>query len=620
MSNLPCENPSCHSCGKPHPNCKCYNYAKGGGVVSPDELKGAVVESSSESGQEVPLEQLQGAQIESSPEAGKEVPLDQLKGAEVETPEDYTSLGQRLLGDAEALGEGYLGPIPSLVETKFFGMDPKDIKGRADAFPIEHGILKTGALATSLLTNAGLPGLIGRGAGAIAEAAQLGKIGSAVLKGALETATFTGSDEITKALLEQPGSNPEHPVSAALLHVGAAGIMGAATGGVFKLGEGLIGKGIEGLNNQKMVEKAQKFLDEVGASGDPLGKLGVTSKIKEALSMGAATTIATKTGSGPWSWTILKKMMDPIAEKITAKPINKANQYITDALMKGLSTNEAPGIPNAAHYARQIGMGVNKAYEGIEKLFKVGASQVAEPVYEGAKKQLEKFIEEGQVTQQLQNQEQAQSPSQGFAHGGAVVPQDPQVSPTPDRFATIFPQQNTILNAAKGRISGYLNSLRPTPNQPKLAFDEPPSDTDKKRQYEKALNFAVNPMKILDHVNRGDLTPDDMKHFTALYPEVHRYLSGELTNRIVKAQLKGEKPPYAKRQAMSLFLGANLDGSLSPAAIQAAQNVFAQKQQAQQVAQKPAKGSKKASSLEKSSQSYLTDDQAAQRRQQSVRA
>lgn len=54
-----------------------------------------------------------------------------------------------------------------------------------------------------------------------------------------------------------------------------------------------------------------------------------------------------------------------------------------------------------------------------------------------------------------------------------------------------------------------------------------------------------------------------------------------MTERMMQSQLKEEtKPKYKTRQALSLFLGTNLDSTLTPAGIQAAQGVFA-KQKAQ---------------------------------------
>ncbi len=459
--------------------------------------------------------------------------------------------------------------------------------------------------AGSMASGYGLGAGVAKAASVIPEAMR----GAAFLKGAVDMASFAASDDITKAMLGKQNGDPSLPVSAALLHIGAAGLMGAATSGVFNLGEGVIGKGLENLQSDKMKTKVVDYLAKLGEKGDPLGELGISHEINAGLTKTAAGTIATKTGTGLMGYETIQAALKPMVEKITGRPIAAANSVVTDAVIKSILTNEVSGLPNAVHYAVQVGKGVQHVNHAMDYLFKAGTAALSGPAAEYAQKKLKDFIEQGQVGQQMQNQTQAPSVP-GFAKGGVV---EAQVSPTPDSFSKIFPEQNILLHAAKGRISNYLNGLRPLENPAKLAFDENPPDKEKQRTYDKAIGFAVNPLKILDHVNKGDLTPDDMKHFVALYPEAHSYLSQQMIKRITKAQLKEEKPPYKKRQAMSLFLGTSLDGSLTPPAIMAAQGTFAQKQAQQQPPTKPKKGT---ATLSKASQSYQTDSQAREGRMQ----
>lgn len=607
----PCENPNCKSYGKPHPNCKCegaVSFAEGGEV----DLSNfdALPDDSAKQAQATKPLMFDELKDDSHKQVAAKMPAFDDLTDDSEKAEKYGSLGQQIITGIEGTAQGLAGPLATLAETKLLGVKPEDIKGRAEANPWTHGITEGGAFAASMLYGVGEAGLIAKGAGALAKSAKLGKMGSLALKGAIEAASFTTSDEITKVLLGQPG-DPEIPVGAALLHVGAAGAMGAVTAGLFTLGEGLIGKGLEKLGSDKMVKKAQDYLMALAKEGDPLGKLGVTQKVSTALTDSVAVPIALKIPGGLIAYPLIRSRVAPLVEKITGKAANKANPYVTDAVIKALVANETSGIPNAVHYAIQVGKGVQKAMAGIEAVFKAGSSQVAGPVSEYAKEQLKQFIEDGQVDQQAENElNTMQQEPQAFAKGGLVGKSQPNSS-----FANIFPEQNTLLNSAKGRISGYLNSIRPLPNESRLPFDEKPSVRQKEKDYHQALDLAVNPLKILDKMNSGKLTPEDMKHFTSMYPEVHRYLSGALTKRIIKAQLDGEKPPYGKRQSMSLFLGAALDSTLTPMAIQAAQGVFQKKKMAKQN-QVQQKGQKKA--ISKAGNAYLTDDQSVQKRQQKV--
>ncbi len=581
--NEVCQNPNCPSCGKAHPNCRCF---AGGGVVPESDLPDMAAAAPASG--EVPASDLP----ETVTAQAQEVPPEDLPNEE-----HYGTTEQQIKAGLEGAAQGLAGPLATLAETKLLGVKPEDIAGRAKENPLTHGIAEAGALAGSMLTGVGEAGLIAKGAKMLA--------GSAALRGAIEGASFAASDEITKAMLGRPDGNPEEPVSAALMHVGAAGVMGALTGGVFQLGQKLIGKGIEGLGSPKVVEATEKYLSKLGESGDPLG--GLAKKGATAVTEGLAGVAGAK--SGLLAYSIVRNLLGKPIEKIMGKLSAKANPYVTDAVIKSLLTNSAAGVPNAIHYAQQVARGAQKIATGVEALFKAGSAEIAPAASDAAKEELKGFIEGGQVEEQIKNQigsEPQATPA--FAHGGQVTAPQPT-----DHFATVFPEQNTLLNAAKGRISSYLNGLRPTAHQPKLAFDPKPLDRDKHRSYNKAIELAVNPLKILDKVNKGNLTPEDMKHFTAMYPEVYTTLSKRMTERITKAQLAGEKPDYKKRQAMSLFLGAPLDSTLTPVAIQTAQAVFANKNAQQQPMLKNKKGT---SSLGKSVDSYQTADQARVQRQQ----
>lgn len=613
----PCTNPNCHSYGKVHPNCKCHGYSNGGGVDNYCDTKRAHNEDCEyymADGGWVDVDQ---ANPESDSE-WRDLPTHAAAGPEwQDVPEEskpvvgkYDATEQQVKAGLEGAAQGLIGPIAPLIETNLLGVDPKDIKGRAEANPITHGVSEAATLAGGMLYGVGEAGLIAKIAGSAAETSRLGKVGALALKGIIEAASFEGSDEITKAMLSQPGSDPATPVSSALLHVGAAGLMGGITGSVFGLGEKMIGKGLDVLKDKKVIETAQNLLSKLGSEGNPLDKLGITGALKTQIDVATyplAGIISTKTGIPPG---MIMSGIEALVKKRFEWATGKLNNYATNGIIKSLITNEATGIPNAIHYSNNILKGAQKAAKGIDALFKTGSSQIATPASDIAHDELKKFIEGGQVDQQLKNTV-GEAPT-AYAAGGIV-------SSPGNSFSNIFQEQNILLNQAKGRISTYLNSIRPLPNQSKLPFDEPNPQTQKKRSYDKAIALAVNPMSVLNHINDGSITPEHVKHFTSLYPEVHSYLSQEMSKRILKSQMNGEKVPYKKRQAMSLFLGANLDSTFTPSAIQTIQGVFAMKKMGQQQ-QVPQKNKKGTSSLTKMDDHYLTGTQARTQRQQNQKS
>ena len=244
----------------------------------------------------------------------------------------------------------------------------------------------------------------------------------------------------------------------------------------------------------------------------------------------------------------------------------------------------------------------------IEDLFNIGGKEALEanPIDND---KLHKYIENGGINQQLDEikHEQTQDNApQGFAEGGQV-----QAKPLESKggLASLYPAQNQMLTATKGRVSQYLNSLRP--QQPsKMMFDKGYHDKAAERTYRSALSIANAPVSVLTHVKNGTLLPEHLQHLASMYPELHDHMSKKITEKLVKHQHDEEKQPsYKTQQALSLFLGAHLTSSLSPDSIQAAQATFAPKQP-QQPQQPPTKNKKSTNSLSKVSKDYETPEQS----------
>lgn len=191
-------------------------------------------------------------------------------------------------------------------------------------------------------------------------------------------------------------------------------------------------------------------------------------------------------------------------------------------------------------------------------------------------------------------------------------------------MGNIDPEQATMMGMTRGRISSHLQQLRPNPEaQPRLAFDSPMEDPNKKRIYQSALHVANDPSSILSHIKAGTLESEHLQHLNAMYPETAGLYQKKATERITRAQMDGEVPDAHVRAGLSQLVGAPLSGEMTPALIQAAQATFAatvpQQAQAQgggKTGGKSGQGSKKA--LQNADKAYLTDDQARQERDQKV--
>lgn len=261
-------------------------------------------------------------------------------------------------------------------------------------------------------------------------------------------------------------------------------------------------------------------------------------------------------------------------------------------------------------YDHAVKRGDKHHTDAIEKTF--NNERHEKPDLEMARKKVDDWIASGGVIDNIKNE--VGSPKAMFASGGEV--KDQPIGVIHDHpIASAYPDQNVLLQTTKGRVSNYLNSLRPQDHLPKLAFDKKHDDKMQRKEYEAARDLAIHPMGIMHKIQSGRITSKDMSHFVSMYPELADYTQKRITEKIIRAQLKGETPNAKIRRGLSLFMGTPLSGENSPQNIQAAQASFRALGSPPQTAEgKNPKG--KPDALKKLPQAYLTADEAAASRQQ----
>lgn len=594
--------------------------------------------------------------------SGTEVPTHDLPNEE----NPYNTPSQQVLAGVEGAGQGFAGPIATGVEllahkagldTKL-GLDlsPEAQRTRAEIFPATHGAAEAGALVGSMLTGTGEAGLIAKGAEHILPEATnvLGKIGSGALKGFINGATIQGGDELTKAMLGQ--GDPEHPVAAAITNMGASGLLGATTGGLFSaIGQGA-GKGLQAIDNGKYGAKANQLLTGMGIAhqladaGVPIEEDTVNNALRgmgllshgevdyDTLKSGINAydkmqhVIKSKAGSigakmamsavglshagplGAVAAPLLEEIAEPYIDKLVGKGVGLAGKAVFPAIMRAASEGNTDGLSTIMSYAKAVSKGNNLLDNSVKSIFVPGQQFISHQPDSAAIDKLKKIIEDGGPMQQLQNQQQedADQSAQGFAEGGNI--QNKQISHQPDHIANAFPEQNSLLNTAKGRVYDYLNSMRPQEPVNQLSFDTKHKNHVQEKNYNDALKIAASPLSIVNYIKDGTVTPDQINHLNLMYPEVYRAISKRMTDHITKHQLEGKKPSYRLRQSLSMFLAAPLDSTFTPNNIQAVQATFAPKQTPQQGQQQQPQGKTKkdTTNLGKSNKSYLTPNQAGE--------
>lgn len=639
MSYLPCENPSCNSYGKPHPNCRCHGdfaeggeasfcarerehqpgckyFAEGGEAISPDDVTIDEPTTAGINPDDVVPDETDAAPEGINPDdVTADVPP--ATSAEETSSDDSGYSLPTSFSDAVSRIGG-----KGLLQTPDTQGDPGTPISDADRQKT-MGQFEDNAAIGSLITGGGVVGLAGKAADAASTYARLGKVGSAALKGAITSGIIQGSDEISKAILGQ--GNPEAAVNP-YLATGAAVLFGGALGGA---GAKLAETAANSISGPLMARaaNAEHFLAGVGhaANGGELAEGANKSfkagfqLLKEKLPTWISKSIGTAIGEtvggtegaiigGP----VIAAALKPIIAKVT----NKASKYAVPATVRWLSEGAQGSLLNMIEYADRIGKGTSYINNTIDAVFKGGSSYVLRETKRGDIEKLRNYIDGGGMTQSLRDEMHEQHDVPGFAKGGPVeAPSTTALHRDHAHIAQNMPDQNIMLQTAKGRISSYLSGMRPQQDMPRLAFDDQPDTKEQTQKYEKALEIAVNPLSVMQHVQKGTVEPEHIAHLKAMYPELTGHLQQKVTERIVKDQMDGKKPKFATRQGLSLMMGTALSGEFTPQNIQAAQAVFANKKKPEPQDKGSGKPKSEAS-LTKSDQSYLTADQARQGRQQ----
>lgn len=548
--------------------------------------------------------------------------------------DQYSSIGQQAIAGLEGAAQGVAGPLAPYIETKL-GVKPEDIAGREKENPWTHHAGEIAGLIGGYMSGAGELGLIAKGAEGAANLAKLGKFGSAALKGALEMAALQGSSEASHYIT---GYDPEQTVSSALANMGYAGIMGAATGGIFGLGEITTSAGLKALEDSKLLNRAEEWLQGFGAKAgeksiyDPIMKKriiksgglpeGASSTVKagykaaeqlpDAVPNKVINTAIDKTaeyiggglgfkvGGLPGAMVgkdLTQQYIDPILNKILKKPLTTfSKKYVVPPVLKALTSGRIQALPAAIQMGIKSGKGaklINTAFDsvfvpGLSTTFKAGVDPQI-------KARINQNIEDEVMDQQYQQ------PNQGYAEGGEVQ--------GPNHFADTFQSEAMLLQAAKARVYNHLKQLKPK-KKPGLAFDHNEPTKAQEKTYDKALDLAANPLHIFHHLKQGNLTSEHVIHMNQMWPELSNQLRKEAVNRITEMEQGGKKPPYKIRQGLAVLLGTALDTAMTPQGILAAQSAF-QNNRPQSQGQQPLKGEK--SKLgSKSNQLYKTPNEAGE--------
>lgn len=296
-------------------------------------------------------------------------------------------------------------------------------------------------------------------------------------------------------------------------------------------------------------------------------------------------------------------------EPLHVDPTHSIAAYLAHEGLHGLlKLHENVTEDSLDRYNKSVKHGHRHIEKKIEHLFE--GKPFENEDHTRSKKHLHDWIEKGGITHDLQSELHGHEPEE-FAEGGEVKKKSKVLHEHP--VAHAYPEQNMLLQMAKGRASHYLNDLKPQKDAPKLTFDRKADDRAQIKSYQKALHIAAHPLSVLEEVQKGTLEPEHMYHLKNLHPEVHDAVHRKTTEKIIEHQLAGKKPSYKVRQGLGLMMGAPMSSEMTPQHMQSIQSVFHGKQSQEQP---PTKNKKGTSALTKVDDAYLTNEQAREVRQQ----
>jgi hypothetical protein len=470
--------------------------------------------------------------------------------------------------------------------------------------------------------------------------------GSKAIAGAIQGAAMAGGDEFSKSML-----GVGDPALGVIGHIAAGGAGGLLLGGILgsNAASTLTEKATRSLENKF----GSKALNYIGGAGHILNGGKVASSTEEALQQMQDAGISPNlfdaknwmTGQkeaipamqnyiqrsmavkgaglgatagynlmGPqgltYGTTIGGYLGNMLGSVMGKKFGSKAGEMVVGPILtKMAASGSFNGVAKAVDYGLRGAKGYNLMSKGVDSLFQSAAGEGLNWTNEQLEKRRQEtkdFIGQGGIDKQISEHPIPAQP-QGYAEGGEVQPIAELNEPNP--IAKHFPEQNMLLNSARTRVSNYLKANKPSDINSGLPYDTKIKDPQKEKDYDQVIDLANNPLSILNKIKSGRLLPKHMSHFMALYPDMHQELSKQITKRMEEGRLKEEtKPPYHVRQAMSLFLGSNLDSTLTPQSMMAAQGTFIQQNQ------KKALAAAKANGLMKSVQNSKTAQQGAESR------
>jgi hypothetical protein len=142
-------------------------------------------------------------------------------------------------------------------------------------------------------------------------------------------------------------------------------------------------------------------------------------------------------------------------------------------------------------------------------------------------------------------------------------------------FGAHAPGASQALAALAARGVGHLDAHTPK-GGPRLALDpESKPSASELAQFNRVVEITERPTRALDHLARGTYTEEHHQTLQTVYPRLAEEMRLQVLDRLAKEMAKGTRLPHRIRFSLGLFLGTDLDSSMTPQSIAAAQAAYA---------------------------------------------
>jgi hypothetical protein len=219
-------------------------------------------------------------------------------------------------------------------------------------------------------------------------------------------------------------------------------------------------------------------------------------------------------------------------------------------------------------FAQQVGIlaQIERAANSTMRSIHTGSKAVFKTTQEG-----QGFFYSKIRPQDEREYEKTEKQIQQFVANPEVLLNKLQESVAP--IVAVAPKTSQGIQGTASLATAFLKSKIPAMPAPKILSRPYQPSKAELSKFNKYFSIIERPTSVFDQIQSGTLTAEHMEALTVVYPALLRQMQEQVLNDLSEFAAKKNKDPlpYGKKFALSMFLGTDLDDTLSAQSIQANQ-------------------------------------------------